>query len=264
MFANFVVIVIWILIHRPGREPNLRKSPCWITFRQGPFLFWHTGAMRWIFHARGLQVKTKKLGLWDGHFPFKFLKIIHTPGKKPFCIRDFFVLNELAPSLNLSMDNDELQLLVKPDQKVSLADVNRLLRETYENTEWNMTKDMMITKWLKDKDGSERYMVYKSPLAHNRMTADMVDFLNCQRRDSIDKQRTVSVVWCAYSFVIQFRDWLPDAIGGVCCWSEDNPGQSHSVPLFAGQTDVSESFKVVDINAIVRMLRYRVAGEPIV
>ncbi len=197
-----------------------------------------------FMYARGLKEKTKKLGLWDGKSPFKFWKIIHTPEKKPYSIRDFFVLNELAPSLNLSMDADELPLSVKPDQKVSLADVNRLLRETYENTEWDMTKDMMITKRLKNKDGSERDTVYKSPLAHNWMTADMVDFLNCQRRDSIDKQRTVSVVWCAYSFVIQCRDWLPDAIGGVCWWSEDNPGQSPRVPLFAGQTDVPESFKV--------------------
>lgn len=27
MFADFVVIVIWILTHRSGREPNLRKKP---------------------------------------------------------------------------------------------------------------------------------------------------------------------------------------------------------------------------------------------
>ena len=48
----------------------------------------------------------------------------------------FFVLKTLAPSLNLTMDMEELPLSVKPEQNVSLADMNRLLRETYEGTEW--------------------------------------------------------------------------------------------------------------------------------
>ena len=43
--------------------------------------------------------------------------------------------------------------------------MNRLLRETYEGTEWDMTKDMMVTKKIKDKDGTERDTIYKSPLA---------------------------------------------------------------------------------------------------
>ena len=51
-----------------------------------------------------------------------------------------FVLKTLAPSLNLTMDMEELPLSVKPEQNVSLADMNRLLRETYEGTEWDMTK----------------------------------------------------------------------------------------------------------------------------
>ena len=77
------------------------------------------------------------------------------------------------------------------------------------------------------------------------MTNDMFEFLNAQRGEKkIEKQRTISVVWCAYSFVIQCRDWLPDEVGGVCWWSEDNPGESPRVPLFAGMTDVPESFKV--------------------
>lgn len=196
-------------------------------------------------YSEGLKEKARKLGYWDGKEPFKFWKVIHETGKKPFTIRDFFVLKTLAPSLDLSMDMEELPLSVKPDRQVSLADMNRLLRETYEGTEWDMTKDMMVTKKIKDKDGTERDTTYKSPLAQNWMTNDMFDFLNAQRGEKkIGKQRTISVVWCAYSFVIQCRDWLPDEVGGVCWWSEDNPGESPRVPLFAGMTDVPESFKV--------------------
>lgn len=197
-----------------------------------------------FMYCEGLKDKARKLGYWDGKEPFKFWKVINEADKKPYSIRDFFILNTLAPSLKLSMEMDELPLSVKPDQKVSLAEVNRLLRETYEGTEWDMTKDMLVTKKIKGKDGVERDTTYKSPLAQNWMTADMLDFLNGQRKEKVEKQRTVSVVWCAYSFVIQCRDWLPDEVGGVCWWSEDNPGQSPRVPLFAGMTDVPESFKV--------------------
>ena len=196
-------------------------------------------------YSEGLKEKARKLGYWDGKEPFKFWKVIHETGKKPFTIRDFFVLKTLAPSLNLTMDMEELPLSVKPEQNVSLADMNRLLRETYEGTEWDMTKDMMVTKKIKDKDRTERDTIYKSPLAQNWMTNDMFEFLNAQRGEKkIEKQRTISVVWCAYSFVIQCRDWLPDEVGGVCWWSEDNPGESPRVPLFAGVTDVPERFKV--------------------
>ncbi len=199
-----------------------------------------------FLYSKDLKKKARKLGLWDGKEPFKFWKIIHEPDKKPYTIRDFFVLNTLAPSLKLNMEMEELPLSVKPDKKVALVEVNRLLRETYEGTEWDMTKDMLVTKKVKGKDGVERDTTYKSPLAQNWMTNDMFDFLNAQRpKDKqIGKQRTISVVWCAYSFVIQCRDWLPDEVGGVCWWSEDNPGQSPRVPLFAGMTDVPESFKV--------------------
>ena len=196
-------------------------------------------------YSEGLKEKARKLGYWDGKEPFKFWKVIHETGKKPFTVRDFFVLKTLAPSLNLTMDMEELPLSVKPERKVSLADMNRLLRETYEGTEWDMTKDMMVTKKINDKDGTECDTTYKSPLAQNWMTNDMFEFLNAQRGEKkIGKQRTISVVWCAYSFVIQCRDWLPDEVGGVCWWSEDNPGESPRVPLFAGMTDVPESFKV--------------------
>ncbi|MCS2918479.1 C69 family dipeptidase [Parabacteroides merdae] len=104
-------------------------------------------------------------------------------------------MKTLAPSLNLTMDMEELPLSVKPEQNVSLADMNRLLRETYEGTEWDMTKDMMVTKKIKDKDGTERDTIYKSPLAQNWMTNDMFEFLNAGRGEKkIEKQRTISVV----------------------------------------------------------------------
>ena len=38
-----------------------------------------------------------------------------------FSIREFFILSTLAPSLKLSMDDEELPLSVKPEKKISNA-----------------------------------------------------------------------------------------------------------------------------------------------
>ena len=65
-------------------------------------------------YSEGLKEKARKLGYWDGKEPFKFWKVIHETGKKPFTIRDFFVLKTLAPSLNLTMDMEEF--CGNPDQ----------------------------------------------------------------------------------------------------------------------------------------------------
>ena len=62
----------------------------------------------------------KALGLWDGQETFKFWKA-YGKTEKPFKIREFFVLNSLAPSLKLSMDMDELPFSVMPEEKVTIA-----------------------------------------------------------------------------------------------------------------------------------------------
>ena len=38
----------------------------------------------------------------------------------------------------------------------------------------------------------------------------------------------------SYSEIIQLRDWLPDAIGGIAWFSFDNPGQSPRIPIYSG------------------------------
>ncbi len=61
-------------------------------------------------------------------------------------------------------------------------------------------------------------------------------------------------------FRSQVRSWLPDDIGGVAWVAFDNPGQSPRVPVFAGTTDLPESYKIdgqlrYDENAAVWPIR---------
>ena len=87
----------------------------------------------------------KELGRWDGKEEFKFWKVYGNVDK-PFKIREYFILNTLAPSLKLDFEADELPFSVKPDEKVSVRDVIALYRETYEGTKYDMTQNLKIIK----------------------------------------------------------------------------------------------------------------------
>jgi len=184
----------------------------------------------------------KKLGRWDGKKPFKFWKA-YGDNEKPFNIREFFILSTLAPSLNLSYDVDELPFSVKPDKLVSAQDVMALYRQTYEGTEFDMTKNIKVIK--KKRDNNRKVIgqdTIKSSIANPWPTGAARNTYNYLDSTVIKYQRTVAVSWCSYSEIIQLRDWLPDEIGGVAWISFDNPGQSPRIPIYAGTTQLPESF----------------------
>ena len=76
------------------------------------------------------------------------------------------------------------------------------------------------------------------------MRSDEIKMLNGIKEGAVTSIRNIAVPQCAYSTVIQLRDWLPDAVGGVCWFSMDNPGQSPRVPIFCGTTDLPASYKI--------------------
>lgn len=185
----------------------------------------------------------KKLGRWDGKEEFKFWKVYGNV-KKPFKIREYFILNTLAPSLNLDFEADELPFSVKPDKKVSVRDVIALYRETYEGTKYDMTKGLKIAKKIyNDKKEEIGIDTIISPNAHPWPTKDERNLRNYLKKGSVEYQRTVAVAWCSYSFITQLRDWLPDEIGGRMWFSFDNPGQSPRIPIYTGITELPESFQ---------------------
>jgi len=182
----------------------------------------------------------KKLGYWDGKQPFCFWKA-YGGGQKAFNIREFFILNYLAPSLNLSYDAEELPFSIKPEKPVAVTDVMALLRQTYEGTPWDMTQNLKVTVRQKDSDKRDTIII---PSANPWMTMDMVNMLNGIKDSTVVRYRLVSVPQCSYSVVIQLRDWLPDEIGGVTWLSFDNPGQSPRIPVFCGTTSLPDCFGI--------------------
>jgi dipeptidase len=196
----------------------------------------------YFMYSTNLKEVAKNLGYWDGKEPFKFWKVIND--KKPFAIREFYVLSKLAPSLNLSFDAEELPFSVKPEAKQSPRDIMKLFRETYEGTQWDMTKNLMVTIKEKDKDGNETEKKIKSPVASNWMNSDIRALLNELKPGTIERQRTNAITACSYSHVIQCRDWLPEEVGAVAWFSFDNPGQSPRIPIFSGALSLPSNFNI--------------------
>ena len=184
----------------------------------------------------------KKLKRWDGEKEFKFWEV-YGGVEKPFKIREFFVLNAFAPSLNLDFEASELPFSVKPDSKISVNDVMAMYRETYEGTTYDMTQNLKVIKkkYNDDKEviGQDTIL---APNAHPWPTGNCRKVSNFLQKDAIEYQRTVAVSWCSYSFVTQLRDWLPDEVGGVAWFSFDNPGQSPRIPIYSGASELPESF----------------------
>jgi dipeptidase len=195
-----------------------------------------------FMYSTNLQDVALKLGYWDGKEPLKFWKVIN--GKKPFAIREYYILSTLAPSLKLSFDAEELPFSVKPEKKLSPRDVMKYFRETYEGTEWDMTKNLLVTVKEKDKDGKETEKKIKSPVVSNWLNNDLRNLLNELKPGVVERQRTVAISGCSYSHVIQCRSWLPDEVGAVAWFSFDNPGQSPRIPIFSGVLNLPSSFDI--------------------
>ena len=193
-----------------------------------------------------IEQVARRYNLWDGKEEFIFWKAFNASyaNGKNFREREFFIFNALAPSMQFSMDMDELPFSIKPDQSVDVSDVMELLRSTYEGTDMDMCRNVKTVVKKRNADGSTYNDTIVSPIANPWLGSTMQGTLNYLAPGTVDFKRTVSVAWCSYSFVAQLRDWLPDEVGGVCWMAVDNPGQSPRVPIFCGNTQLPQAYSI--------------------
>lgn len=183
----------------------------------------------------------KKMGYWDGQETFKFWKAYS--GKKPFNIREYFVLSTLAPSLGLQFDSEELPFSVRVEKKVSIQEVLSLYKATYNGTEFEMISDLKVEKKKRDKNGNLQVVdTIVSPAAHPWLSTDRRDLLNSLQKDAVVRHRPIAVQYCSYSWIAQLREDLPDAIGGKIWFGLDVPRLSPRFPIYCGNLSLPESF----------------------
>ncbi len=191
----------------------------------------------------------RKLDLWDGKEEFSFWKAYsgknYIDEVKNYSIREWFILNSLAPSLHLNMDVEELPISVRPDKKVSAEDVCHLLGSYYEGTQYDYTQHLKVPNTKKETVGDSVPEMIVSPVANPWMRMDE-QALFAAKGDSTFRtwMRFIGVPQCAYSTVIQLYSNSDDALGGILWMALDNPGESPRFPIYTGSTKLPKMSEI--------------------
>lgn len=137
------------------------------------------------------------------------------------------VNSTMGDYLNYAMGYDlenRMPLWIKPDKKLGVDDVMGLMRDYYQNTPMDMTKDVGAGP-------------YANTVRWRPMTWQ-VDGKTYVHERAISTQQT------GFSFVTQSRSWLPDPVGGIIWFGVDDTYYTVYTPMYCGMTDVPQAFKV--------------------
>ena len=137
---------------------------------------------------------------------------------------------EFSPDYHRGVEGAEpYPLWIKPDQKLSLADVFSLMRDHYEGTEFDMTQGI---------DAGP----HSTP---NRWRP--IHWLIDGREYAWE--RPISTQQTGFAFVSQSRDWLPDPIGGVYWYAVDDTYLNCYVPLYCCIEDLPPAYTTGGMNS---------------
>ena len=150
--------------------------------------------------------------------------------------REWRVFDFLAPSLGFDPNAENYPFSVKPDSLVSIQQLLEIFRDTFEDTEFDMTKFMIV------EDDSGRAV--KSPYANPFMHYDMMPLFKVNGGWGKMGERCLARYYCTYVFISQSRGWLPNPIGGLVWLGWDNPAMTTYAPIYCGITNVPESYKI--------------------
>ncbi len=117
---------------------------------------------------------------------------------------------------------NRMPLWIKPDKKLSTRDVMELMRDYYQGTEFDMSKDAGAG-------------AFGCPYRWRPLTwkVDSVTYLN---------ERAIATQQTGFSFVAQARSWLPDHIGGILWFGVDDIYHTVYTPMYCSMTRVPHAF----------------------
>jgi dipeptidase len=185
-----------------------------------------------------------EMGLWnpDSGEPFEFCYAYADRNSMGSRRREWRVLDLAAPGLKLDPYAENYPFSVKPEKKISVKWMMETFRDTFEGTEFDMTKYWIVEE--RDKDGKPTGKLQKSPYANPFMDYDMMPLMKVNGGWDWRGERCIARYYCTYVTVTQSRSWLPDAIGGLVWFGWDNPAMTAYAPLYCSITDVPASYKI--------------------
>ncbi|MCK9324614.1 MAG: C69 family dipeptidase [Bacteroidales bacterium] len=177
-------------------------------------------------------------GWWNEGETFRFCYAYAPESRTSIAARrrEWRVFDLVAPSLKLDPNAENYPFSVKPDQPVTLDHLITIFKDYYEGTDFNFVKDITVT----DEDGK----TIISPMANPFMPYDMNKVFKINGGWGWLGERTIARWYTMYATIIQCRDWLPDEVGGVTWMALDNVATSVYIPIFAGVTDLPQTYKV--------------------
>ena len=132
---------------------------------------------------------------------------------------------DMSPYLPFAMGDTKGQVLplyVKPKAPLSVQDVKDMMRDHYEGTPMDMTQDIGMGAWE---------MPYRpTPLSFE---VDGKKYFN---------ERPISTQQSACVYVSQMRSWLPDYIGGVTWFANDDANMVAFTPVYCNTTQAPECY----------------------
>ncbi|MBX3042321.1 MAG: C69 family dipeptidase [Candidatus Kapabacteria bacterium] len=158
----------------------------------------------------------------DGDFSFVDAYCPLDPPSLLFCEgRVWSLFRNAAPSMNLSADYwrcvegaEPYPLYIKPDKKLTVADVFDLFRDHFDGTEFDLKTSLAAEP-------------YGNPVRWKGLTFKV-------EGDTTQYawERPISTQQTAFSFVSQMRSWLPNEIGGVFWYGVDDNYTNVYIPIY--------------------------------
>ncbi|MDR0390367.1 MAG: C69 family dipeptidase [Planctomycetaceae bacterium] len=150
--------------------------------------------------------------------------------------RVWSIFNRAAPSQKFSPDyhrgkenTKPYAWSIKPDKKLTTADIMSLMRDNYENTEFDMTKGIDAGNYGTPRRWRPLYWKVKDD------------------ENEYAWERPISTQQTGFSIVTQSRSHLPDPIGGILWYGVDDSFLTCYFPLYCGISDLPKSFTIGSI-----------------
>lgn len=176
----------------------------------------------------------------DADFSWKMAYAKPDFSGRRFCdARAWAMLNhfyDMSPYLDWALgknpDAQDMPLWVVPNKKVSVQDVENVMRDHYEGTPLSVADGSDI-------GGGIWEMPYRpTPLMYK---VDGKQYFN---------ERPVSTQQSGFVFVSQMRSWLPREIGGVFWFANDDANMAAFTPVYCSMTERPECYNTSGVDAV--------------
>jgi dipeptidase len=165
----------------------------------------------------------EKMGWWKKGEPFDFHKAYGGRGGLGSTRREWRVLSTFAPSLHLDPWDPEPPFTVKAEKKITIQDLMALHRDSYQSTEFDASTGAPSGP-------------FGNPNRPQAGAAPPQGFMGFER--------TISVIQCSYTVVLQARGNMPSWIGGVAWFTPDDAKTGNFIPFYAGNTQLPQAFDI--------------------